>query len=122
MGPPLRPGGPPAFGQPGPNGPRPAPRSDLLRRNAERIQREQSERGDIRQLLSTYAGEELDDAAIEKFFVQLAAETGALPPLHVVLEALKNAGVANPAEVGNQVRAHYRRARSRVAPTPVAVG
>jgi hypothetical protein len=94
----------------------------MLRRNAERIQREQAERNQIRELLTGYGGQEADEAAMEQFFSQLTMETGALPPLNVVLEALRGAGNADPAEVGNQVRLHYRRARSRVAPTPVAVG
>ena len=119
MGPP-RAGGP--MGRPGPMGPRPAGRSDMLRRNAERIQREQTDRNEIRQVLAGYAGAEPDDTAVETFFQQLAVETGALPPLHVVLEALRNAGTAQPAEVGNQVRLYYRRPRSRTTPTPVAVG
>jgi hypothetical protein len=113
----------PPMGQPGPRpmmgGPRPAPRSDMLRRNAERIQREQAEKNEVRQLLSQYNGAEADDAAIDTFFSQLSVETGALPPLNVVLEALKNAGNANAAEVGNQVRAYYR--RPRAARTPVGV-
>jgi len=125
---PLRPPPPPRpMGQPAPDrprfaGPRPATRSDMLRRNAERIQREQTERSQIRELLTGYNGQEADDAAMDGFFSQLATETGALPPLNVVLEALQSAGSADPSEVGNQVRLHYRRARSRVAPTPVAAG
>ena len=94
----------------------------MLRRNAERIQREQTDRNDIRQVLSGFAGEELDDAAVETFFSQLGVETGALPPLHVVLEALRSAGNANPVAVADQVRQYYRRPRSRAAASPVAVG
>jgi hypothetical protein len=94
----------------------------MLRRNAERIQREQTDRGEIRQLLATYAGEEVDDAAVETFFSQLGVETGALPPLHVVLEALRNAGKSDPVEVADQVRQYYRRPRARAAASPVAVG
>lgn len=118
------PGGPGGFGGPGgPGGPRPpASRSDMLRRNAERIQREQADRGEIQQLLAQYAGAEQDDAATEKFFQELGVETGALPPLHVVLEALKNAGNAKPAEVADQVRQYYRRPRARAVAAPVAVG
>jgi hypothetical protein len=93
----------------------------MLRRNAERIQREQADRAEIQQLLTAYQGEEADEAAVEKFFSQLAVETGVLPPLDVVLTALRNAGKADPVEVGNQVRLYYRRPRPRVAPTPVAV-
>jgi hypothetical protein len=52
----------------------------------------------------------------------LTVETGALPPLNVVLEASRNAATADPVEIGNQVRLYYRRARARVAPRPVAVG
>jgi hypothetical protein len=94
----------------------------MLRRNAERIQRDQVDRDQIRQLLAGYSGEELDDAGLEKFFSQLSVETGALPPLNVVLEASRNAASADPVEIGNQVRLYYRRARARVAPRPVAVG
>jgi hypothetical protein len=92
----------------------------MLRRNAERLQQEQTDRAEIRTLLSSYSGEEADDAAMEKFFSQLAVETGALPPLHIVLEALQKAGNATATEVGNQVRLHYRRAKSRPMPAPVA--
>ena len=119
--PPGPPGSPAPFG-PRPMGPRPASRSDMLRRNAERIQREQTDRNEIRQILTTYAGEEVDDAAVETFFSQLGVETGVLPPLHVVLEALRNAGNANPVEVADQVRQYYRRPRTRAAASSVAVG
>ena len=116
-----RPMGPPGQFRPSFGGARPAPRSDMLRRNAERIQREQADRSAIQELLTGYNGEEADDAAMEKFFSALAVETGALPPLNVVLEALRIAGNADPVEVGNQVRAYNRRSRSRAAPTPVGV-
>jgi hypothetical protein len=126
---PPRPSGPPRPAAPqaprpmGPGGgPRVASRSDMLRRNAERIQREQVDRSQIQQLLSTYSGEELDDAAVETFFSELGVETGALPPLHVVLEALRNAGNAKPVDVADQVRQYYRRPRARAAPVPVPVG
>jgi hypothetical protein len=132
MGPrPMGPGGPggpprpPMGGGPmgGPmGGPRPPSRADMLRRNAERMQREQQERTEIVGLLSGYAGEEVDEAGVEKFFGKLAVETGALPPLNVVLAALRNAGQADPTEVGNQVRLYYRKARSRAPQAPVAVG
>jgi len=124
MRPPVGPGGPigprPPFAGPAMGGPRPAPRADMLRRNAERLQQEQTDRAEISTLLSTYSGEEADDAAMEKFFSQLAVETGALPPLHIVREALQKAGNATATEVGNQVRLHYRRAKSRPMPAPVA--
>jgi hypothetical protein len=94
----------------------------MLRRNAERMQREQQERVEIRQMLSSFREEEIDDTAIEKFFSQLAVETGALPPLNVVLAALQGAGNADPSDVGDQVRQYYRRSKSRPAPAPVPVG
>ena len=124
--PPPRPSAPRPLMRPGPGqpnlvGPRPTPRSDMLRRNAERLQREQADRNEIQQLLSSYSGGEADDAAVERFFAQLAVETGALPPLNIIVGALQSSGNADPAEVGNQVRLHYRRARARAAPTPVAV-
>lgn len=93
----------------------------MLRRNAERIQREQADRGEIRDLLGRYTEAEPNDEMVEKFFSQLAVETGALPPMNIVLGALQSAGNANPADVGNQVRLHYRRARSRPAPVPAGV-
>ena len=110
---PMMPGGPPRA---------PASRSDMLRRNAERIQREQADRGEIQQLLAGYSDGEVDDAAVETFFSELGVETGALPPLHVVVEALKNAGNARPSEVADQVRLYYRRPRARAAAAPAAVG
>ena len=82
----------------------------------------QADRDQLRQLLGGFTGEELDDAGLEKFFSQLTVETGALPPLNVVLEASRNAATADPVEIGNQVRLYYRRSRARVAPRPVAVG
>jgi len=94
----------------------------MLRRNAERLQREQADRGEIQRLLTGYSGNEADEAALEKFFTELAVETGALPPFNVIVTALQSSGNADPIEVGNQVRLHYRRARSRQAPIPVAVG
>ena len=87
----------------------------MLRRIAERIQREQVERSEIQQLLTNYNGTEADEAAMETFFSQLAVETGALPPFNVVLSAMQSAGSASPEEVGNQVRLYYRRARARSA-------
>jgi hypothetical protein len=87
----------------------------MLRRNAERIQREQAERVEIQQLLTSYNGAEADESALESFFSQLAVETGALPPFSVVLSAMQSAGSASPADVGNQVRLYYRRARARAA-------
>ena len=87
----------------------------MLRRNAERIQREQADRGEILQLLAQYEGGEQDDAAVEKFFQELGVETGALPPLHVVLEALKNAGNAIASEKRVLVQLFSWRATSRDA-------
>ena len=101
-----------------PMGARPAPRSDMLRRNAERMQREQLDRGEIRQLLTTYSGAETDEDGVDQFFEALGVETGALPPINVVLSALQSAGNNNPADVANQVRLYYRRARARPMPTP----
>src|SRR5207247_7874776 len=55
--PPSRPSGPRPPMRPGPmqppmGSPRPAPRADMLRRNAERLQREQADRGEIQRLLT----------------------------------------------------------------------
>jgi hypothetical protein len=119
--PPRSPRQPMGVAQEGFGGPRPSPRSDMLRRNAERIQQEQARRSDIRQLLTSYRGEEADDGAIDKFLSDLSVETGALPPLNIVVEALQAAGNADPVEAGNQVRLYYRRARSRPAEAPAVV-
>jgi hypothetical protein len=98
----------------------------MLRRNAERIQRDQADRTEIQQLLSSYSAQEADEESVKEFFSKLEVETGALPPLNVVVIALRNAGTADAAEVGNQVRLHNRRARSRppgsAPPAPVAAG
>lgn len=117
-----RPAARPALDRQFPENTRPAPRADLLRRNAERIQREQAAQDEIRQLLTSYAGEEPDATQVDRFFEQLTIETGALPPLEVVAIALRSAGKADPADVGHQVRLHYRNGRSRVAAEPVSVG
>ena len=59
------------------------------------------------------APDEMDDAAMETFSRGLAEETGALPPPHIVVEAIKQSQSADPRKISDAVRAHYRRARPR---------
>ena len=74
----------------------------------------------MRRLLAEYAGQEMDDAGMEVFSRALAEETGALPPPHIVVEAIKQSQSADPRKIGDAVRAHYRRARARPQAAPPA--
>lgn len=90
---------------------RSAGQADRLRRRAEQRQHEQRERDQIRQLVEQLRGETADAAFMDRFFASLGEELGALPPLHVVREAIEAAGSTDVAHIGDQVRRYYRRAR-----------
>ncbi len=99
-----------------PNGPRPPSQSDLLQQRAEQRRREQEQRDGVRGVLESVRGGEVDDDALNAFLGELTAETGALPPLGVVVEAMRTAGTDQVRAIGDEVRAYYRRPRQPVAP------
>ena len=128
------PGGPrPPFadrGPGGPGGPRP-PRpmggppqmgtTERLQRNAEQKRREEGLREQLQGLLNSVGGiEEVTPDVYDKFLADLTVETGALPPLDRVVEAVQLAGSIEPAKVGNAVRQLFRRPRPRPAGPPPA--
>jgi hypothetical protein len=63
--------------------------------------------------MAAVSGAEVDDEGYDKFLKDLAEETGALPPLNRVIEAISLANSLDPAAVGSQVRVLNRRARPR---------
>jgi hypothetical protein len=110
-----RPGGPPT------GGPGRAPtRTSMLQQRAEQRRRDEEDIAEMRRLLAEVSGQEIDDQFMETFSRGLAEETGALPPPHIVVEAIKESQSAEPRKIGDAVRAHYRRPRPRppVGPPP----
>jgi len=103
-----RPGGPP-MGGPG----RPPSRTSMLQQRAEQRRRDDEDIAEMRTLLAEFSGQEIDDQFMETFSRGLAEETGALPPPHVVVEAIRESKSADPRKIGDAVRAHYRRPRPR---------
>ena len=99
---------------------RPPTRTSMLQQRAEQRRRDEDDITEMRTLLAEYAGLEIDDQFMETFSRGLAEETGALPPPHIVVEAIKEAKSTDPRKIGDAVRAHYRRPRPRpqVAPPP----
>ncbi|MBV8717131.1 MAG: hypothetical protein JO020_24355 [Chloroflexi bacterium] len=115
MGPrPARPGmGAPRLGGP-PSGPgRPPSRTSMLQQRAEQRRRDDEDIAEMRQLLAEFSGQEVDDQFMETFSRGLAEETGALPPPHIVVDAIRESKSADPRKIGDAVRAHYRRPRPR---------
>jgi len=120
-----RPGGPmgprpprPGMGAPRPGGPpsgpgRPPSRTSMLQQRAEQRRRDEEDITEMRRLLAEFSGQEIDDHYMETFSRGLAQETGALPPPHIVVEAIREAQSAEPRKIGDAVRAHYRRPRPR---------
>lgn len=102
-----RPGGPPS----GPG--RPPSRTSMLQQRAEQRRRDEDDIAEMRRLLAEFSGEEVDDKFMETFSRGLAEETGALPPPHIVVEAIRESKSADPRKIGDAVRAHYRRPRPR---------
>ncbi|MFN8522153.1 MAG: hypothetical protein U0821_03510 [Chloroflexota bacterium] len=70
------------------------------------------------QTLARVNGSELDADAYAKFLNDLTQETGALPPLDRVNEAVNLAGSLDVVKIGAQVRMLYRRSRARPAAAP----
>jgi hypothetical protein len=101
-----RPGGPPGPG-------RPPSRTSMLQQRAEQRRRDEEDIAEMRRLLAEFSGQEIDDQFMETFSRGLAEETGALPPPHIVVEAIRESKSADPRKICDAVRAHYRRPRPR---------
>ncbi len=71
----------------------------------------------LQQLLAEANGGEFTPEAYEKFLADLTHEVGALPPIERLIEAIQLAKSIEPAKLGQQVRALYRR-RPRPSPPP----
>ena len=89
-----------------------------LQQNAERRRREAGQRDALLALLATHTGAEATNEVFDKFLADLTVETGALPELGRVVEAVKLADSIEPAKVGNAVRQLFRRGRTRPAGPP----
>ena len=89
-----------------------------LQQNAERRRREAGQRDELLALLATHTGAEATNDVFDKFLADLTVETGALPELGRVVEAVKLADSIEPAKVGNAVRQLFRRGRTRPAGPP----
>lgn len=85
----------------------------MLQQRAEQRRRDEDDIAEMRRLLAEFSGQEADDQYMETFSRGLAEETGALPPPHIVVEAIREARSADPRKIGDAVRAHYRRPRPR---------
>lgn len=108
-GPPRRMGGPPQMGT-----------TERLQRNAEQKQREVGLRDELMGLIASVGNVEASPEAFDKFLADLTVETGALPALDRVVEAVKLANSIEAAKVGNAVRQLFRRPRPRPAGPPPA--
>ena len=91
-----------------------------LQQNAERRRRETGQRDELMALLTQYTGAEATQEVFDKFLSDLTVETGALPELGRVVEAVKLANGIEAQKVGNAVRQLFRRPRPRPAGAPGA--
>lgn len=91
--------------------PRPPSIGKMLQHRAEERRKETEQHEALRQQLSTIRGGEVDETEVTAFTNALGRETGALPPMHVVMDALREARSDDPAAVGDAVRRYYRRPR-----------
>jgi len=110
---PGRPGGPG-----GPGGPPQAGVTDRLRERADQRRREEATRDELIQLVAKLNEAEPSGEALDEFFGKLSVETGALPPIERVLEAVKLANSTEAVKVGDAVRKLFRRPRPRPTPVP----
>jgi hypothetical protein len=86
----------------------------MLQQRADQRRRDEEDIAEMRRLLGEFSGgQEIDDQWMETFSRALAEETGALPPPHIVVEAIKQSQSADARKIGDAVRAHYRRPRPR---------
>jgi hypothetical protein len=102
--PPMRPGGPPQMGT-----------TERLQRNAEIKRREEGMREQLQGLLNTVGALEVTPEVYDKWLADLTVETGALPPIERVVEAIQMSNSIEAAKVGNAVRQLFRRSRTRPA-------
>jgi hypothetical protein len=93
-----------------------------LQQNAERRRRETGQRDELMALLTQHTGSEATPEVFDKFLADLTVETGALPELGRVVEAVKLANGIEAQKVGNAVRQLFRRPRPRPAGAPGAPG
>jgi hypothetical protein len=91
-----------------------------LQQNAERRRRETGQRDELMALLTTHTGAEATPEVFDKFLADLTVETGALPEIGRVIDAIKLANSIEAAKVGNAVRQLFRRPRPRPAGAPGA--
>jgi hypothetical protein len=91
-----------------------------LQQAAERRRREAGQRDELMALLATHTGAEATTDVFDKFLSDLTVETGALPELGRVVEAVKLANSIEAAKVGNAVRQLFRRGRTRPPGAPAA--
>jgi hypothetical protein len=89
-----------------------------LQQNAERRRRETGQRDELMALLTQHTGAESTQEVFDKFLADLTVETGALPELGRVVEAVKLANSIEAPKVGNAVRQLFRRPRPRPAGAP----
>jgi hypothetical protein len=101
---------------------RPPNRTSMLQQRADQRRRDEDDIVEMRSLLAEATGEEIDDQFMENFSRGLAEETGALPPPHIVVEAIKQSHSAEPRKIADAVRAYYRRPRPRPQPQMAAAG
>ena len=112
------PGGPMGDRGPRPGGPPQLSQDARLQQAAERRRREAGQRDELTALLTEHTGAEATNEVFDKFLTDLTVETGALPELGRVVEAVKLANSIEPAKVGNAVRQLFRRPRPRPAGAP----
>jgi len=89
-----------------------------LQQAAERRRREAGQRDELMALLTTHTGAEATPEVFDKFLADLTVETGALPELGRVVDAVKLANSIEAPKVGNAVRQLFRRPRPRPAGAP----
>src|SRR5437773_1524806 len=83
-------GGPPQMGT-----------TERLQRNAELKRREEGMREQLQGLLNTVGGLDVTPEVYDKWLADLTVETGALPPIDRVVEAIQLANSIEAAKVGN---------------------
>jgi len=93
-----------------------------LQQNAERRRRETGQRDELMALLTEHTGAEATQEVFDKFLADLTVETGALPELGRVVDAVKLAKSIEAPKVGNAVRQLFRRPRPRPAGAPGGPG
>lgn len=93
-----------------------------LQQNAERRRRELGQREELMALLTQHTGAEATPEVFDKFLADLTVETGALPELGRIVEAVKLANSIEAPKVGNAVRQLFRRPRPRPAGAPGGPG